>query len=265
MTRIHITGASPRVGSTLLFEMLRTCYELESSSGHEESLVGRPSHPVDTYLTKYPLDALRIEPSIYVDPNLYIIYLIRDPRDVICSRHGKDSDTYWVGLKYWNLFLPVYWRLWEHERFVPLKYEKFVERPGTAQNVLERALPLGERNHRFSDYHNHAKVTDDAKDALGDVRPISDSNVGRWREHLPRVKGQMELHGDLTDDLLSLGYEESRDWKSCLTEVEPNQSGSHYDEFACESEVCGFEKARYREATKRFLENLLLKRVTRKH
>ena len=99
MLRIHITCASPRVGSTLLFEVLRTCYDLNCSQKHEESIVGRPPRPVPTYLSKYPLDALRIEPSIYVDSNLYIVYLIRDPRDVICSRHGKDSDTYWVGIE----------------------------------------------------------------------------------------------------------------------------------------------------------------------
>jgi hypothetical protein len=185
----------------LLFEVLKTCYKLEFSSEHEESLVGRPSRAVDLYLTKYPFDLFRIEPSIYVDSNLYIIYLIRDPRDVICSRHGKDSSNYWVGLKYWNLFLPVYQRLRRHDRFIPLKYEEFVEHPGATQDVLENALPLGKRKHDFINYQNHAEVSDDAEDALGGVRPISAKSVGRWRRHRSRVAGQIELHGDITEDL----------------------------------------------------------------
>ncbi|WP_157942208.1 hypothetical protein [Salinibacter altiplanensis] len=216
-----------------------------------------------TYLTKYPLDSLRIEPSIHVDPNLYVVYLIRDPRDIICSRHGKDNDTYWVGLKYWNLFLPVCRRLRKHERFVPLKYEKFVEHPNAVQDVLERALPLGERKHHFGDYHNHAEVSDDAEDALGDVRPISAESVGRWEDHRPRVAGQIELHGDITEDLLALGYEQTRGWTSELAGTDPFLEGSHYEEFANEKEISSLRAGRYREAAKRVAENVIGKRILR--
>ncbi len=263
MTRIHIVGASPRVGSTLLFEVLKTCYDLECSPQHEESLVGRPSRPVDAYLSKYPLDALRVEPSIHVDHNLYIIFLIRDPRDVICSRHGKDKENYWVGLKYWNLFFPVYQRLRDHSRFVPLRYEKFVEEPDAVQESLEAVLPVGDRQHQFSNYHDHVQPSTDSGDALGEVRPISGASVGRWKSHRPRVAGQIELHRSISEDLRTLGYEQNEEWTSILSGVDPCFGKTHYEEFATEEEISSLRKGRYRESAKRLLENLIGKRIPR--
>ncbi len=261
MTRIHITCVSPRVGSTLLFEVLRTCYGLIASSAHEESLVGRPKSSAPIYLSKYPLDALRVEPSIHVDPHLYILYLIRDPRDVVCSRHGNDPEKYWVGLKYWKLFRPVYERLQDHARFVPLRYENFVRDPDKTQKRLESTLPLGKRQHRFSDYHRHVQPSEDSEQALRGVRPISDGSVGHWKDHLPRIAGQMEMHGILSDDLITLGYEDDEIWKSQLSETEPELGGSHYDEFATSEEVSRLKAGRYREALKRMIETVIQKRI----
>lgn len=106
-----------------------------------------------------------------------------------------------MGLKYWKLFLPVYERLRNHPRFIPLRYEDFVWKPDATQKRLEGALPLRGRQHRFSDYHRHVRPSEEAKQALGSVRPISDGSVGRWKEHLPRVAGQIELHGSLNSDV----------------------------------------------------------------
>ena len=39
------------------------------------------------------------------------------------------------------------------------------------------------------------------------VRPIAPTSIGRWRENLPRIKAQQELHGSLTPDLIECGYD----------------------------------------------------------
>jgi hypothetical protein len=219
---------------------------------------------VPRYLSKYPLDALRVEPSIYVDPNLYVVYLIRDPRDVVCSRHGNDPEKYWVGLKYWKLFLPVYERLRNHPRFIPLRYEDFVREPDATQERLERSLPLQKRQHQFSEYHRHVRPSDGAKHALGNVRPISDASVGRWKEHLPRVAGQIQMHGSLSSDLQALGYENDEMWRSQLSGVDPELNSSHYDEFVTSEEVSALKRGRYREAFKRVVEVLLQRRFAQR-
>jgi hypothetical protein len=36
------------------------------------------------------------------DPELYVIYVLRDPRDVICSRHGKDKSMYYSNIRLWR-------------------------------------------------------------------------------------------------------------------------------------------------------------------
>jgi hypothetical protein len=167
-------------------------------------------------------------------------------------------------LKYWKLFLPVYERLHNHPRFVPLRYEDLAREPDATQERLEEALPLGPRRHRFSAYHQHIQPSEGSEQALRGVRPISDASVGRWKDHLPRIAGQMQLHGTFPGDLHALGYEDDDAWTSHLEGVEPNLESSHYDEFATADEVSRLKTGRYREALKRIVETVMQRRITRR-
>lgn len=56
---------------------------------------------------KRPGDLLAAAPRLAVDSHFHVICLIRDPRDVVVSRHGKDHDKYWVPPRVWTQRLPV--------------------------------------------------------------------------------------------------------------------------------------------------------------
>lgn len=51
-------------------------------------------------------------------------------------------------------------------------------------------------------------------------RPIESSTIGNWRNHLPRIKQQIQIHGDISDDLIDLGYETDKKWLNELKNVE---------------------------------------------
>ncbi len=115
MKRIHIVGVSPRTGTTLMAEAIKTCFKIDSYTTHETSLFSRPRGKNDIFLTKRPGDIMIVGPSLRVDPHLFVVCMIRDPRDIISSKHEKNPDRYWASLRYWKLYMTNY-----HPRFIPL-------------------------------------------------------------------------------------------------------------------------------------------------
>ncbi|HUO85174.1 MAG TPA: hypothetical protein VM534_08680 [Thermoanaerobaculia bacterium] len=93
--------------------------------------------------------------------------------------------------------------------------------------MLTERLPFLISRARFSDYHQVARPSGRSLQALGSLRPIDDRSVGAWRRHLPRVAGQLLLHGSITADLIRHGYEKDAAWESLLDGVEPDTSPSH--------------------------------------
>ena len=51
-------------------------------------------------MTKAPAGLFVIWPTLLVDSDLYVICLVRDPRNAVVSRHGKDKAMYRGSLRY---------------------------------------------------------------------------------------------------------------------------------------------------------------------
>ncbi|MGR8921425.1 MAG: sulfotransferase [Gammaproteobacteria bacterium] len=232
MKRIHIVGASPRTGTTLLTEAMIACFAIDLHVAHEARIFVEPPRPAQVFLTKCPRDILVAERFLARWPELYVIYMLRDPRNVITSRHGSAPDVYWAGLKFWNTYTPYGRRLADHPRFVTLRYEDLVSDPDAVQRTLETRLPFLERTAPFSRYHELAQPTAQAATALGGVRAMRGARPDRWRDHLPRVAGQIELHGKaFVQDLIELGYETDDAWLAALEGVTPDTRPGRWPEF----------------------------------
>lgn len=265
MKRIHIVGVSPRTGTTLMAEAIKTCYHIDYYTTHEDRLFTRaPGHP-DIFLTKNPKDVMIAGPSLRVDPDLYVICMLRDPRDIICSRHKKDPDRYWASLRYWKMYSKEARRLQNHPRFILIRYESFVSDPDKVQDILSARIPFLEKNVPFSKYHEAASVSDSSQKALSGVRPIKPTSVGRWRDHKERIAGQLKLHGSLTDDLISFGYEEDNHWLNELDGVKPDLSPSHFPEYMTFSKRVSLKFGKYLEAVRRMVEQMMGRRIRITH
>lgn len=92
MKRIHIVGCGPRSGTTLLCEMMIACFEIDLYGKHENTIYTRPWRHAELFLTKKPMDILVAESVLNVMSNLYVIFMLRDPRDMIVSKHGLDPN-----------------------------------------------------------------------------------------------------------------------------------------------------------------------------
>lgn len=254
MKRIHIVGVSPRTGTTLMAEAIKTCYHIDYYTEHEDRLFTRAPGRPDIFLTKNPKDVMIAGPSLRVDPDLYVICMLRDPRDIICSKHRKDPVRYWASLRYWKMYSKEALRLKDHPRFILVRYESFVTDPDKVQDRLSARMPFLEQLAPFSQYHNVASVSDSSQKALSGIRPIKPTSVGRWREHKERIAGQLKLHGSISEDLIRFGYETDDRWMNELKGVEPDVSPGHFPEFMGFKKKVFLKFGKYLEAARRLLE-----------
>ena len=74
-----------------MHELMINCFDLTGTKKHEVSIFKRPPENVDLFCSKHPSDAQSAASLISIDPNLWVINMIRDPRDIIVSRHRDTS------------------------------------------------------------------------------------------------------------------------------------------------------------------------------
>ena len=227
---IHIVACSPRSGTTLLHEVMVTCLRTDRHYDHEMRFHLVEARDGEVLITKRPKDTMYMPALLDDDPELYVIYLLRDPRDVICSRHGKDRSIYYSNIRLWRQMQGYARRIAHHPRFVQIRYEDFVSDPDATQQLIEDRFPWLESLHRFSEYHEYAEVSEKSRTAMHSVRPITPSSIGVWKKNPARIKAQQEIHGSLTPDLIECGYETSGDWERALENVEPDRTRSLYPE-----------------------------------
>lgn len=227
---LHIVACSPRSGTTLFHEAMVTCFRVDKFYDHEIRFNLVSANTDQLLVTKRPKDTMYMPAVIDKDPELYVVYLLRDPRDVIVSRHAKNKEIYYSNIRLWRQMHHCARAMFDHPRFLQIRYEDFVSQPDAVQSQIAAAFPWLQKTHNFSAYHEYAEVSDKSKTAMHSVRPIAPTSVGVWRKHLGRVKGQQILHGSLTPDLVDCGYETSDKWERELEAVPPDFSPSHYPE-----------------------------------
>ena len=226
---LHIVACSPRSGTTLLHEVMVTCFRTDKHYDHEMRFNLVSAGNGDLLISKRPKDTMYM-PDVIDDPELYVIYMLRDPRDVIVSRHGKKREIFYSNIRLWRELHGHARRLAGHERFLQLRYEEFVSNPDEVQRQIQAAFPWLEKVHDFSEYHKYAQVSEKSRLAMNSVRPIAPSSIGVWKKQPGRIKAQQLLHGSLTPELIECGYESSPDWERALDDVAPDYSRSLYPE-----------------------------------
>jgi hypothetical protein len=156
--------------------------------------------------------------------------MLRDPRDVVVSQHGREPGKYWSNLRAWRQAYRAHEGLRDHPRFVVVRYEDLARNPDAVQLTLAARMPFLKATTPFSQYHD--QVSDQSQQskkfnlAMRGIRPVTDETIGAWRRHLPRLKSQIALHGGIEDELRQLGYESGDAWLRLLDGVEPDTTSS---------------------------------------
>lgn len=252
-TRLHVVGCY-RSGTTLMMELLWYAYDFSGRCEHEASIFRRVPAGERVFLSKKPPDTIRIEKAFLADKRLHVVAMVRDPRSMATSRHAKFPDVYFSGFGRWLEYQAVIEKLSGHPRWQTVRYEDLLTDPESVQRSLEARFPFLQRQRDFACYPEGAEVPDKAGISLGGARGLDPSRAQAWREHLPRIRDQLDKHPAVASKLVELGYEPDDAWVSCLDNVAPHHQ-KHKDEAphmlkALEARI------RYGLKTRRYLKSL---------
>ncbi|SDI77610.1 hypothetical protein [Alloyangia pacifica] len=242
MERHIVIAGQSRSGSTLFYNMLRNTLQGFGMFDTERPAAG-VLHLPGNQCTKRPFDVFdlpRIMQANQGRKRIDLICMLRDPRDILTSRHKAVPDDYFVGADKCYFvpegrtptftapgLLPVHeasMRISGSGLFPQgvffLKYEDLVTEPEAVQQMLSEGLGLT-FNGRFSDFHK-ASIPTGLQGPLNGIRAIDVSRQRKWQapEHRARIIEQFSRFPVLHDILYQLGYEEDRTWFDALLRLE---------------------------------------------
>lgn len=208
----------PRSGSTLFYNALRSTVTNYRFFDKEQQALQIPKKY--NFVSKRPKDCYNVK-EIKEKFNPYFIFMVRDPRDVITSVHAHSEGQYKVGAEYSlktgkkgvcgkTEGMLSYWKALKNmpEYTIFIYYEELVTDPDKVQNDLKKIFKY---NGKFTDFHTK-QIPPRLAHPLNGVRPISDSNIGRWVNHQKRVKDQFTKYPSMFKMLIELGYEKDTEW-----------------------------------------------------
>lgn len=234
----------PRSGTSLLYNMLTSALPNFQFDSFENSCLGY----VDSYMdciSKRPLDIFDIHKLIalnIIQKKLYILVLIRDPRDILTSRHPRVPQDYFIGYNHsyrvdgpdgydpelvYPGFKDVYdaieaLKMKAEIEVVFVRYEDLVRFPDRTQGELSSGLnTLLEGSfssfHRDKDklaYRYEGKTAALDQALVLEDKPVDESRAGKWRraEHRERIQEQFEAFPELLEIVREYGYETDDSW-----------------------------------------------------
>jgi hypothetical protein len=208
--------------------MMSACCSFNKLYGHETRFNRTHANSGETLLTKRPKDTQFMPRVLTSVPEFWVIYCLRDPRDVVVSKHRIAENKYYSNLRLWREQHAFAKQMQAHERCITVRYEDLVSDPDTVQEMLQKQIRWLISAHPFSEYHQHAQLSAQSERAMHGLRSINTDSIGRWRDNLPRIAGQIERHGDITEQLIECGYETDASWLEALTGIQPDYSPSRY-------------------------------------
>lgn len=229
MKRVHIVG-SVRSGTSLMLGCMVNGFQHDASCEHEMPIFREPEGSPGLFISKQPSDIKRIHMLLPHDPNLFVIYMERDPRAVIASIHPIDPARYFADFRIWKESHFAARKLAGDVRFKLIRYEDLVEDPDSVQRELAGHWSFLTMTDPFSIFDQKARPSFKAEEAMQGVRPISTDRIDAWKEHLPRIKAQVGLYPELASLVRACGYEDDDQWLQLLEGVEQDDSSSYYDD-----------------------------------
>ena len=109
----------------------------------------------------------------------------------------------------------------DHPRYLVVRYEDLVVKPDSVQQQIAQQFGFLTQTCAFSRFPEGAEVHEHARGSLNGLRSVDRASLTKWRQHLPRIKGELIRHPNLTDWLVRMGYEADASWESELADVEP--------------------------------------------
>lgn len=240
MERHLLVCGHGRSGSTLFYNMLRHTLQgfgMFDSEVTAETVIGRPG----SHCSKRPYDIFRVPQILQRNvgrKQLDLVVMLRDPRNLLVSRHTAVPDDYFMGADHAYLVLPdrtptptapgilqIHKAIMEvtASGLVPqgiffLKYEDLTAHPEDVKTLLAQQMDLRFEG-RFADFHK-GTIPDELHGPLNGVRAVEAGQGRKWAapRHRDRIIDQFTRFPVLHELVIQLGYEKDRGWFDALLE-----------------------------------------------
>jgi len=218
-THILICGYQ-RAGTTLLLMMMEHTLPDAKFFGKEKSAWRAATFEWRNHaivISKVPTDIFRLHRlrNFYKtrQAKLKTIIMIRDPRDVLSSRHPKTGEhAYFQDTEQWKDIHADVMKYRNDPDVLVVRYEDLVADPQAVQAKVEAFT--GEKSDRRYIDATQAVRPDFDTHTLNGVRPVDRSGIGRWAkgEHRQRIEEILREVPELPQALIDLGYETDTSW-----------------------------------------------------
>lgn len=134
-----------------------------------------------------------------------IISMVRDPRDVLVSKHMGDLSKYWVEPKFIYINCEEYLKRQNNPDVLFVRYEQLVIDPAREMQRISDFIGCG-YSKDFVNFYKLPEAGLDKNRSLNGPRKISTTSIGNWKkqEHEERIKEIMT--DELKYHIKKLGY-----------------------------------------------------------
>jgi hypothetical protein len=140
------------------------------------------------------------------ESNVFVVYVVRDPRDVLTSRHVLDDRKHYVDFGFWRRSIEAGLELQEllgsYPHFLVIRYEDVVCSAAAVESVLHARFGLRKR----AGVSSIANLKDNLENLglaggqmiayMHDLRNLDPASIGRWKNDEARCERVAELFED---------------------------------------------------------------------
>lgn len=209
--RVLICGCA-RSGNTLMMSLIETGFsdiaKTIDGPGNESVPKAKDIVKDKVLLGKFPKSSGKLDKHL-ASKDLGVIFMMRDPRDVLVSKHYLKPNIYWVQPERWMRNAEFARKHQDHSRVLLVKYEDVLTSPNKVQNEISDKFGLTMLR-QFDECHLYFDENDEANiGAMNGVRPLDSSRIGNWKDDpakMKRIKKIMKQHPEIETYMDMFGY-----------------------------------------------------------
>ena len=218
---IYIQGCA-RSGNTLIRELCGSAFQgvemvkltkdtAECSLAHLVELLHQPAKNASVRVASrnYENSLAMDRDLLRANPDVKILWMLRDPRDILTSIHANQPDKYYVTPDRLIKSLQLYLQFKDEPQVMAVRYEELVGNPDAMQVKISQFCHLTE-SRKFVEAHKFFPRFKENVRAMHSIRPIDTNSVQKWRTnpaHLKYLQQTLSAHPEISTLARDCGYD----------------------------------------------------------
>ena len=173
---------------------------------YREALRNKIPEYVTRWCSKAPSNIRYISEIMqYFNNRVKFIHIIRDPRDVVLSKHPKKEDRYWVSPERWLKDVRRGLAYKDHPNVLTIKYEDLIEQP---DKTIDKICWFIDENEceKLHNWREHTKIKR-SQALFGKIKPLHKKSIGKWKENADEAQiDQLMNDEEIRQTMKDCGY-----------------------------------------------------------